>query len=211
MQNPLNIADASYQPHADHGGLLIKDTAIALSSSAGWTLDRFGNAFHPSAHQLYVYAPSLPVLTTRRKFEVWGSVRDDGALVNSLSTRIIINKVDDSNFWWFTFEWYNTGGYFQIVILRRTAGVDTNLGSATFGTAVNFPVNYHMIVTEQGDAVLFQVGIYEVDSVADDESRSVAYTVASRPYKTATQFYVGDGLGGGNNFRIGGFRMSDML
>jgi hypothetical protein len=134
------------------------------------------------------------------------------ALTDLFGVRILFNYADSSNYWQVDLRWASGSGAFFMSLWEVTAGVGTTRATQTFSTALDLPARWHLVVYEQGDAVIAQCSMAEIDSYTDDFAYSISYSVANRPNKSAT--YTSFSMQGGIvgvQWLVTGCRSMDLL
>jgi hypothetical protein len=120
------------------------------------------------------------------------------------------NYVDSNNYWYSVLRRATSWGGWYTQIREVTAGVNTarhDDGGMT--SALDMPANFHAILIEQGDTLIWSVAVFETDDFSLDYHTNF-YTIASRPHKSAMQFRIGIASVGGNNVQIQGCRVMDL-
>jgi len=212
VEAPISLSGyRTYLPHNTHAKefVLIKDTSVTgFGSSPSWTLTTNGWAYHDLTAWASFIQGTFPAYTTRRKYEFWGAVQDV-ALTTDWGVRIIFNYVDANNYWSIDLRW--NGSAFYYTIYEVTAGVGTTRGTVTFSTALDLPARWHLIVYEQGDSIVCQCAMNELDVWTDDYIATLEYTVGSRPHKNTGACIFGLRLGPSSQWLINGCRVTDLL
>jgi hypothetical protein len=210
IENP-RVPKGSYSPTTSADNcLIIAASGLTLTDSGNWVLDVNGNAYDTGANPAFAdVLGGLPAYSTARKYEVWGYVRD-AVPTTGHGVYTVFNIQDSSNLWYSVFEWDGTA--YKISLWELNAGSPTGRGgTATLSTTVDQPIRFHFTVIEQGDAVVVSANGYEVDVPTDDDAVSIAYTVASRPFKSSVSKCVFRALGTSNDyFRIQGVKVTDL-
>lgn len=209
--NPTGGATATYNP-INGGGVIVKSTVPTLVTTGNWDLDTNGYAWDATSFSTFIkdVTVGFAAYTTARKWEVWGKTKD-AALTNNFGFRLIFNFVDGSNYWYIRVHW-NTGTSKYVFQIREyTATVDTQRGWVEIPAAVTVPSHFHMILYEQGDDIVAQLCMWEIDAYANNEAKSISYSVGSRPHKSSHMFNLQMWSTTNDEWLIRGFRVSDLL
>jgi hypothetical protein len=195
---PTDQAGA-YTPTKDDAQVLDSDITEALSATPSATLSADGYLnFGAQFKQLQLINVGAKTTSTRK----YTLLVDSGAVsTNTHSAILKFNKVDASNEWQVKVSWLTAAGNFDILLLERTAGVDTLRATATLPSNIDTPALLLVEVFDFGDRVTLFASAYETDSLADVGSAEVSYSVASRPHQNATRFEFGSWTGTTYSFR----------
>jgi hypothetical protein len=207
--NPTGAASSAYNP-VDGAGVIVESLVPTIITTGGWELDANGYAWDSTSFSTFAKDTTVgfPAYTTARKWEVWGKTKD-ASLTTGSGFRLIFNYQDSSNYWYARVNWNGTAYYWQI--REYVASVDTFRAAATISTAVTVPSHFHMTLYEQGDDLILQAVMWEIDTPANDDAVSCQYNIASRPLKTETMFNLQLWSTTDDEFLIRGFRVSDLL
>ena len=209
--NPTGISDSSYNPNK-YGAIMISDPAVVgLAGGGNWVLNTSGYAHNLNTYAGFLGATSLPALSGTRKFEMWGRVADV-ALTNAEGVRVIFNNRDLTyvDYWVVTVQWNTAALKYRLSIIEVNDGLGYERAFEMFPTVLNVPAYYHLIAYEQGDSIIAQCGMYELDNITDEEAISCAYTIGNRPSKEFTRFIFALDADPETDWSIRGCRISDM-
>ena len=213
LQNPVGVTNATFLPFSE-GALLVEDKSklITRNSLAPWNLGTDGYCSPKGAW--YTYASHgantlTPAAGYARKYEVWGRTKN-AALTADQGVRILFNVATQwTDYWELNLAWI-PGNVFRLSLVQVAAGVVTMEGVHSFSTIVDEPAHYHMTLVDYGDTIVAMAHMWEGDNIVDDEAISLAYTVGSRPAKTAMRYYFTDFNGNVlNEWFIRGCRVQD--
>jgi len=117
------------------------------------------------------------------------------------------NYQDPSNYWFVSVAW--NGSNWQLDLAQYIGAVYTSRGIVSL-SGVNYPAHFVISAADNGDAVVASLHGYEVDVPANRFSASVHYSVASRPFKTATGANIYNNGDPGTNMRARSLLIMDI-
>jgi len=185
-QNPVGAAEpTAYDPK--NSAIIIAHEDAIITGQSNWTLDANGYAYNlNNGYALWIRVAGLPAKPgPARKYEHWFRCTD-ATPTPAYGSYMVFNYLDASNYWDVLIYW--TGSLWTVRLEERTAGVTTTRYQQNYGSAIDWPCDFHCMVWDVGDTVIVQVGMYEVDVPADDQLLSITYYQASRNNKTNTGF-----------------------
>jgi hypothetical protein len=208
VQNIVGAADAAYNP-SNHALL---EAAGVNAWSLTNDLDVNGYSHIDSAWGQYIATgASTPAKTTSiRKYEMWGKCPNNPTS-GDFGVRIIFNWIDINNYWQVYFLWSSGSGVYYARLDEVTGGSSTTrVPNQFFSSAVDSPFYWHMTVYDLGDGVIFYITGFEEDDPTNEETVKGAYTVGSRPHKTATETTFGVANDPEDQWLFRGCRISDV-
>jgi len=192
IQNPTGISDANYTPgnfSGNQGAQIIRAAELVGATWPSWTLGTDGYCYGNGSWRAFVSCTGLSVPTIGRKYQFWGKTAN-ATLTDGYGVRIQFNvQAGATDYWMLQLTWDNAASAFRFRMCEVIASVITPRGTVQWlPTSVNVPSYWHMTCFERDDYVYGSLHMWEQDALADHGAVSTEYYVASRGFKSYTQF-----------------------
>lgn len=212
LQNPIGISSSSYDAILPaNGGVIIQSSRIkGLYRDYLTTIN--GNGYLYPVNNYAVFAGfnqcEKPSVINMRKYEMWGHTKNATPTTNE-GVRMGFNTQHFySQFWHVDFYW--TGSVYRMDLVEWNNPTGTLRANASFSSALDWPMIWHLIIYEAGDNILVTCMAYQSNNIIDNEAITMTYTVASRPYKNSTGSFFGVRENPGDEWLIRGCAITDV-
>jgi len=191
----------------DMANAVILATEMSLLSSAGGTLDSEGFFTWTSAVPIGSSSGAPPRLTSVTR-EYLFEIKTLTTPADGNNIYCIFNYVDASNYWVIIFQYLTASTLYQAYLYEITGGSGTQRGVINMSTTLDHPSYFRITVRDYGDRVTLFVDGWKTDNTSLYDSKTLTYTVASRPNKGGVGFYIN--LVNGNKYAFRRMRVADV-